>query len=187
MNISDPIPISSSNGSIEGSTSASAGTGTGYATSPGVLGDAGRQKSNQNITSPSVSASRLDAQGSYATTSAGQYGSISSPLHVGSPGAGVGGGSREGAGYIDSPSNIGIAGLALDTNPIQGTSSAQSQQAIVPVGFEEGTLRALCDLDCGFPLLMDRIKQSMASCRVSPTQTLSTSFLHCYRLGNIGG
>lgn len=38
---------------------------------------------------------------------------------------------------------------------------------IVPVAFEEGTLRALCDLDCGFPLLMDRIKQSMASCRVS--------------------
>ncbi|KAG8855526.1 hypothetical protein FRB96_007030 [Tulasnella sp. 330] len=34
-------------------------------------------------------------------------------------------------------------------------------------GFDEGILRALCDLDCGVPLLLDRIKQSMISCRES--------------------
>ncbi|KAF8491785.1 hypothetical protein JB92DRAFT_3005205 [Gautieria morchelliformis] len=31
--------------------------------------------------------------------------------------------------------------------------------------FDESILRALCDLDCGVPLLLDRIKQSMVSCR----------------------
>ncbi|GAA5884654.1 hypothetical protein JCM3774_002549 [Rhodotorula dairenensis] len=36
---------------------------------------------------------------------------------------------------------------------------------VVPVGFDEGALRALCDMDCGTPLLLDRMKQSMASCR----------------------
>ena len=49
---------------------------------------------------------------------------------------------------------------------------------IVPVAFEEGTLRALCDLDCGFPLLMDRIKQSMASCRVSSACSLRSDQKH---------
>lgn len=66
----------------------------------------------------------------------------------------------------------------------------------VPTGFDEGALRALCDMDvrspflsaaflscgvrtlgtdsrfehlqCGTPLLLDRMKQSMTSCRVSP-------------------
>jgi len=37
---------------------------------------------------------------------------------------------------------------------------------LVEAGFDESVLRALCDLDCGIPLLLDRIKQSMVSCRV---------------------
>ncbi|PSS30985.1 hypothetical protein PHLCEN_2v2473 [Hermanssonia centrifuga] len=36
---------------------------------------------------------------------------------------------------------------------------------ILETSFEENVLRALCDLDCGVPLLLDRIKQSMISCR----------------------
>ncbi|KAG8930277.1 hypothetical protein FRC02_004410 [Tulasnella sp. 418] len=36
-------------------------------------------------------------------------------------------------------------------------------------GFDESVLRALCDLDCGVPLLLDRIKQSMVSCRETST------------------
>ncbi|KAK4700938.1 Rho GTPase-activating protein RGD1, partial [Phenoliferia sp. Uapishka_3] len=39
------------------------------------------------------------------------------------------------------------------------------EEDLVPVGFDEGVLRGLCDLDCGMPLLLDRMKQSMASCR----------------------
>ena len=67
------------------------------------------------------------------------------------------------------------------------TSSAQSDSTtVVEPGFDESVLRALCDLDvsvmclgymphstsppspikCGVPLLLDRIKQSMISCRV---------------------
>jgi Rho GTPase-activating protein RGD1 len=67
-------------------------------------------------------------------------------------------------------------------------SSTQSDATtVVEPGFDESVLRALCDLDvsvmpfrlyttlnqppspikCGVPLLLDRIKQSMISCRVS--------------------
>ncbi|ORX39261.1 hypothetical protein BD324DRAFT_619059 [Kockovaella imperatae] len=35
----------------------------------------------------------------------------------------------------------------------------------VPVGFDEGVLRALCDMDGSLSLLADRIKQSIASCK----------------------
>ncbi|GAA5833122.1 hypothetical protein JCM11251_006522 [Rhodosporidiobolus azoricus] len=38
-------------------------------------------------------------------------------------------------------------------------------EEVVPTGFDEGALRALCDMDCGMPLLLERMKQSMASCR----------------------
>lgn len=37
--------------------------------------------------------------------------------------------------------------------------------SLVEPSFDENVLRALCDLDCGVPLLLDRIKQSMVSCR----------------------
>lgn len=36
----------------------------------------------------------------------------------------------------------------------------------VPVQFDESVLRQLCDLDCALPLLTERIKQSLASCKV---------------------
>ncbi|KAJ3529060.1 hypothetical protein NM688_g7906 [Phlebia brevispora] len=36
---------------------------------------------------------------------------------------------------------------------------------VLETSFEENVLRALCDLDCGVPLLLDRIKQSMVSCK----------------------
>ncbi|KIJ65168.1 hypothetical protein HYDPIDRAFT_111063 [Hydnomerulius pinastri MD-312] len=37
--------------------------------------------------------------------------------------------------------------------------------SLVEPSFDENVLRALCELDCGVPLLLDRIKQSMVSCR----------------------
>ncbi|KAH7097534.1 RhoGAP-domain-containing protein [Auriculariales sp. MPI-PUGE-AT-0066] len=40
-----------------------------------------------------------------------------------------------------------------------------SVEAAVETSFDESVLRALCDLDCGVPLLLDRIKQGMVSCR----------------------
>ncbi|CAL1715474.1 unnamed protein product [Somion occarium] len=40
-----------------------------------------------------------------------------------------------------------------------------SEEVVVEAGFDETVLRTLCELDCGVPLLLDRIKQSMASCR----------------------
>ncbi|KDQ50698.1 hypothetical protein JAAARDRAFT_199693 [Jaapia argillacea MUCL 33604] len=44
-------------------------------------------------------------------------------------------------------------------------STAADTNSIVEPNFDENILRALCDLDCGVPLLLDRIKQSMVSCR----------------------
>ncbi|KIL65575.1 hypothetical protein M378DRAFT_125410 [Amanita muscaria Koide BX008] len=41
--------------------------------------------------------------------------------------------------------------------------------ALVESSFDENVLRTLCDLDCGVPLLLDRIKQSMVSCREAST------------------
>ncbi|THH17052.1 hypothetical protein EW146_g3687 [Bondarzewia mesenterica] len=44
-------------------------------------------------------------------------------------------------------------------------SIASEPLNIVEPSFDETVLLALCELDCGVPLLLDRIKQSMVSCR----------------------
>ncbi|KAK7060825.1 Rho GTPase-activating protein [Paramarasmius palmivorus] len=44
-------------------------------------------------------------------------------------------------------------------------ASIEPPPTLVEPTFDEGLLRALCDMDCGVPLLLDRIKQSMVSCR----------------------
>lgn len=162
MNISDPIPISStgSNGSIMGGA------------------DSSRQRSNNTQASSLGGApagpSRMDS-GIGSSMPQSSSSSLANNLHYTFPGNNTGGqvvGSpSDSNGFTDSPSNLNMASLSLDPQqsvpaPV-APSSQQQQQQVVPVGFEEGTLRALCDLDCGFPLLMDRIKQSMASCRVS--------------------
>lgn len=46
----------------------------------------------------------------------------------------------------------------LSTIPSDGVS-------LVEPSFDENVLRALCELDCGVPLLLDRIKQGLVSCR----------------------
>ncbi|CDO68401.1 hypothetical protein BN946_scf184815.g48 [Trametes cinnabarina] len=46
-----------------------------------------------------------------------------------------------------------------------GAASAVEMATLVEPSFDENVLRALCETDCGVPLLMDRIKQSMVSCR----------------------
>lgn len=43
--------------------------------------------------------------------------------------------------------------------------AGDAREDVVPVGFDEGILRGLCDMDCALPLLADRIKQSIASCK----------------------
>lgn len=104
---------------------------------------------------------------------AGMSGSPSSmSLALAGSGSGNGTGSAA-AGSSSSNPNLASTTLLGSSAPgsqsqlhLGGSGSPPPGNNIVPVGFEEGTLRSLCDLDCGFPLLMDRIKQSMASCRV---------------------
>ncbi|CBQ69004.1 related to GTPase-activating protein beta-chimerin [Sporisorium reilianum SRZ2] len=45
------------------------------------------------------------------------------------------------------------------------SNNGPTMEDIVPTSFDEGVLRSLCDIDCGMPLLFDRIKQSMVSAR----------------------
>ncbi|KAK1922699.1 hypothetical protein DB88DRAFT_496005 [Papiliotrema laurentii] len=52
----------------------------------------------------------------------------------------------------------GISSLHITDGPV-------GKDDVVPVGFDEAVLRALCDMDCGLPLLADRIKQAIASCK----------------------
>ncbi|KAJ3502834.1 hypothetical protein NLJ89_g8709 [Agrocybe chaxingu] len=48
--------------------------------------------------------------------------------------------------------------------PLSAIHSSGTPSLVEPT-FDENVLRALCELDCGTPLLLDRIKQSMISCR----------------------
>ncbi|GAA5933758.1 uncharacterized protein JCM15063_001410 [Sporobolomyces koalae] len=78
------------------------------------------------------------------------------------------------SGYLSSAgtgTGTGI-GIGIDTRTGAGSfmqsfgeDPASASAATVPTEFDEGVLRALCDLDCGLPLLLDRLKQSMSSCR----------------------
>ncbi|CUA74628.1 Breakpoint cluster region protein [Rhizoctonia solani] len=52
-----------------------------------------------------------------------------------------------------------------DDIPVVSIAAGSLGDDIVPTGFDEAVLRNLCELDCGVPLLLDRIKQSMVSCR----------------------
>ncbi|KAJ7252767.1 RhoGAP-domain-containing protein [Mycena haematopus] len=45
------------------------------------------------------------------------------------------------------------------------TPASNDSATLVDASFDENVLRSLCELDCGVPLLLDRIKQSMISCR----------------------
>ncbi|KAI0028320.1 GTPase activating protein [Vararia minispora EC-137] len=47
--------------------------------------------------------------------------------------------------------------------------AVEDEGNVVEPSFDENVLRALCELDCGVPLLLDRIKQGLASCREAAT------------------
>ncbi|KZS94584.1 RhoGAP-domain-containing protein [Sistotremastrum niveocremeum HHB9708] len=68
--------------------------------------------------------------------------------------------------YSDSPSSANPSNTSqqpprLSTDTWKDGSTA----TVVEPTFDEAVLRALCELDCGVPLLLDRIKQNMVSCR----------------------
>ncbi|GAA5878041.1 hypothetical protein JCM8547_005603 [Rhodosporidiobolus lusitaniae] len=81
---------------------------------------------------------------------------------------GAGGGSYD---AYSAPSGAALADAARAGQPYQGPMHGQgvAHDDLAPTGFDEGVLRALCDMDCGMPLLLERMKQSMASCREAST------------------
>ncbi|TEB29117.1 GTPase activating protein [Coprinellus micaceus] len=56
-------------------------------------------------------------------------------------------------------------GNSLERRDTLATIHSVEQPSLVEPGFDENVLRQLCDLDCSVPLLLDRIKQSVVSCR----------------------
>lgn len=73
--------------------------------------------------------------------------------------------------YTDNPSPVSLA-PSQQIHQVHSRTSLESTRkwkdntpSLADSSFDETVLRALCDLDCGVPLLLDRIKQSMISCR----------------------
>ncbi|TCD69443.1 hypothetical protein EIP91_007569 [Steccherinum ochraceum] len=74
--------------------------------------------------------------------------------------------SPGGRSSAESPTRNGASSKWRDSTATPGGKDhAPAEDSVVEASFDENVLRALCDLDCGVPLLLDRIKQSMVSCR----------------------
>ncbi|EGG08395.1 uncharacterized protein MELLADRAFT_116036 [Melampsora larici-populina 98AG31] len=73
------------------------------------------------------------------------------------------------------PSRPSISNATIIPSSSQSFSSASSlppnhssnpnQPGLVPIDFDEGVLRTLCNLECGLPLILDRLKQAIGSAR----------------------
>ncbi|KZT25115.1 RhoGAP-domain-containing protein [Neolentinus lepideus HHB14362 ss-1] len=61
------------------------------------------------------------------------------------------------------------AQVTLERKETYSTLPTTEAPSVVEPSFDENILRALCDLDCSVPLMLDRIKQSMASCKEAAT------------------
>jgi hypothetical protein len=85
--------------------------------------------------------------------------SLSSPT----PAFEIDGSGAPGGGGGYSALGFGQPGPSSATTLVGGAGGAGS--SAVPVQFDEGVLRQLCELDCAMPLLDSRIKQSLASCK----------------------
>ncbi|KAI1788132.1 GTPase activating protein [Ganoderma leucocontextum] len=84
-------------------------------------------------------------------------------------GAGAGGmamGAQSELGHGYAPPRVSIESEIASVGDDGETAvSATDMVTLVEPSFDENILRALCETDCGVPLLLDRIKQSMASCK----------------------
>uniref|UniRef100_D8Q0T0 GTPase activating protein n=1 Tax=Schizophyllum commune (strain H4-8 / FGSC 9210) TaxID=578458 RepID=D8Q0T0_SCHCM len=54
---------------------------------------------------------------------------------------------------------------AEEPDPRETSFNGAETATLVDQNFDENVLRALCEMNCGIPLLLDRIKQGMVSCR----------------------
>ncbi|GMK55519.1 hypothetical protein CspeluHIS016_0205750 [Cutaneotrichosporon spelunceum] len=79
--------------------------------------------------------------------------------------------SSNGAGMTSPPDQLSGGSSAVPTpgpgqsGPRRMSTSSRLEGKDEPIGFDEGILRGLCDMDCALPLLADRIKQSIATCK----------------------
>ncbi|KAI0308828.1 GTPase activating protein [Amylostereum chailletii] len=78
---------------------------------------------------------------------------------------------------LDPAGKAGATQWRDGLNHASEVTSTPAELSIVEPSFDENVLRALCELDCGVPLLLDRIKQSMVSCREASAFFKKRAFL----------
>lgn len=115
---------------------------------------AGSSEAGPSTIAPSIQ--KLHSQGSTSSNTAQSH-ATSANISRGRNGSATAG---LGVGY---PSVVGGGGEMNGSNGPQ--LSPGLDDPLVSVGFDEGVLRALCSLDCGVPLLLDRLKQALMSNR----------------------
>ncbi|TFK52005.1 RhoGAP-domain-containing protein [Heliocybe sulcata] len=134
----------------------------------------GSDYEHQDTTSPyspkqyphAGSASHHHSQSRESLTAEGSSTSI--PLPPTKPTSPVPRSSSESHGR-SSTSRRDSAQVALERKETYSTLPTTEAPSVVEPNFDENILRALCDLDCSVPLLLDRIKQSMSSCKEAAT------------------
>ncbi|KIY52957.1 RhoGAP-domain-containing protein [Fistulina hepatica ATCC 64428] len=78
--------------------------------------------------------------------------------------------SHDGHSSANWMSSNNAEAASVTEHPEPAVSIVESEVAgPVEPGFDESILRALCELDCGVPLLLDRIKQCTVSCKEAST------------------
>ncbi|KAK0531169.1 Rho GTPase-activating protein, partial [Tilletia horrida] len=121
---------------------------------------------------PATTPAALISAGTAGTGSAAAYGSRSTlPGSLSGPNTpSLGGSGMNTAPSLSSAASVTTGPTsALSSGAPPQTPSNAGPEEIVPLAFDETMLRALCDVDCGMPLLYDRIKQSMVSTREAAT------------------
>ncbi|KAK0566095.1 Rho GTPase-activating protein [Tilletia horrida] len=121
---------------------------------------------------PATTPAALISAGTAGTGSAAAYGSRSTlPGSLSGPNTpSLGGSGMNTAPSLSSAASVTTGPTsALSSGAPPQTPSTAGPEEIVPLAFDETMLRALCDVDCGMPLLYDRIKQSMVSTREAAT------------------
>ncbi|KAK0553737.1 Rho GTPase-activating protein [Tilletia horrida] len=121
----------------------------------------------EDSTSPSLTG--LQSRPGMSATMSSLNGSMSGPN---TPSIGTGA-TNTGATFSSSSASASTNPTSISNNTTAAaappltphTPASAGPEEIVPLAFDEAMLRALCDVDCGMPLLYDRIKQSMVSTR----------------------
>lgn len=132
-----------------------------------------RRSSVESATRPPLASGSGSGSGAgrWADGAAGPMAGIGAGGMAMGPGTGMGmaTGAQSELGHGYAPPRVSIeseGGRASVSDDGETAAASPADVAtLVEPSFDENILRALCETDCGVPLLLDRIKQSMVSCK----------------------